>query len=55
MLKQKLTDLNSIIFTPLLDLPNQFIHNNIPPCFSPSFTLDYAPFLAFIIYNYACF
>ena len=54
-LKQILINLNSIIFTFLLYLSTRFIPNNIPPCISPLFTLDYAPFLAFIIYNYACF
>ena len=54
-LKQILINLNSIIFTFLLYLSTRFIPKNIPPCLSPLFTLDYAPFLAFIIYNYACF
>ena len=54
-LKQILINLNSIIFTFLLYLSTRFIPNNIPPCISPLFALDYAPFLAFIIYNYACF
>ena len=54
-LKQILINLNSIIFTFLLYLSTRFIPNNIPPCISPLFTLDYAPFLAFMIYNYACF
>ena len=55
-LKQNLTKLDSIIFTVLLlYLSTQFIPNKIPPCISPLFALDYAPFLAFMIYNYACF
>ena len=53
--KQNLINLNSIIFTFPLYLSTQFIPNNIPPCISPLFALDYAPFLAFMIYNYACF
>ena len=56
LLKPDLIKLNSIIFTALLlYLSTQFIANHIPPCFSPLFALDYAPFLAFMIYNYACF
>ena len=54
-LKQILINLNSIIFTFLLYLSTRFIPNNIPPCISHPFALDYAPFLAFMIYNYACF
>ena len=56
VLKQNLINLNSIIFSAqLLYLSTQFIPNNILSCISPSFALDYAPFLVFIIYNYACF
>ena len=53
--KQNLINLNSIIFTFPLYLSTRFMPNNIPPCISPLFALDYAPFLAFMIYNYACF
>ena len=56
VLKQNLINLNSIIFSAqLLYLSTQFIPNNILSCISPLFALDYAPFLAFMIYNYACF